>query len=82
MIEDHAAELGRLRWRSRRGMKELDRLLQRYLDTRWPTAQRDERLAYERLLGCEDTHLWRWFMGHEAPQDTTLAALVEKIRGE
>ena len=75
-------ELGRLRWRSRRGMKELDGLLQRYLENHWLAAADVERDAYERLLDCEDTHLWRWFMGHEAPQDVVLAALIEKIRSE
>jgi len=77
---DRAGELGRLRWQSRRGMKELDRLFERYLDTRWPTASDDERREFERLLACEDPFLWRWFMGYEVPQDAGLAVLVEKIR--
>jgi len=31
-----APELGKLRWRCRRGMKELDVLLARYVDERFP----------------------------------------------
>ncbi|MEZ5544361.1 MAG: succinate dehydrogenase assembly factor 2 [Lysobacteraceae bacterium] len=72
-------ELGRLRWRSRRGMKELDGLLQRYLDNHWRTASSEERAAYERLLACEDTALWRWFLGHETPQEPELVAIVGRI---
>lgn len=75
-----AAELGRLRWRSRRGMRELDRLFERYLDRCWLSANAEERAAFERLLGCEDPLLWQWFMGQEAPQDAALAAIVERIR--
>ncbi|HVI26677.1 MAG TPA: succinate dehydrogenase assembly factor 2 [Xanthomonadaceae bacterium] len=78
MSED--AELRRLRWRCRRGMRELDRLLERYLDLAWPTASEAERGVFLRLLDCEDDRLWRWFLGHETPPDADLAALVQRIR--
>lgn len=41
---DDDAELRKLRWRCRRGMRELDQLLERWLDREWrqsPTVQRD-----------------------------------------
>ena len=75
-----AAELRRLRWRCRRGMRELDRLLERYLDLAWPAASEAERGIFLRLLDCEDDRLWRWFLGHETPPDADLAALVQRIR--
>ncbi len=75
-----AAELRRLRWRCRRGMRELDQLLERYLDLRWPHASDAERGVFLRLLDCEDDRLWRWFLGHETPHDVDLQALVERIR--
>ena len=74
------AELRRLRWRCRRGMRELDRLLERYLDRAWPAASEDERGVFLRLLDCEDDRLWRWFLGHEAPPDAALDQLVQHIR--
>ena len=70
----------RLRWRCRRGVRELDQLCLRYLDRVWGGASPDERHTFERLLACEDDRLWRWFLGHEAPDDTELHALVERIR--
>ena len=79
MSED-GAELRRLRWRCRRGMRELDQLLERYLDRRWSAADPGERAAFERLLGCEDDRLWRWFLGYEICEDRELHALVERIR--
>jgi antitoxin CptB len=74
------AELRRLRWRCRRGMRELDQLFERYLDRRWSAADAGERSAFERLLACEDDRLWRWFLGHETTDDPDLHALVERIR--
>lgn len=80
MTEDEAAELRRLRWRCRRGMRELDQLLERYLDRRWLQASEAERGVFLRLLDCEDDRLWRWFLGHETAVDVDLQALVERIR--
>jgi antitoxin CptB len=74
------AELRRLRWRCRRGMRELDRLLERYLDQSWPAASERQRGVFLRLLDCEDDRLWRWFLGHETPSDDDLVQLVQYIR--
>lgn len=75
------AELRRLRWRCRRGMRELDQLMLRYLDARWPVAEPAERAVFLRLLDSEDDKLWRWFMGREAPEDAALAGLVATVLG-
>jgi antitoxin CptB len=79
-MSDDAAELRRLRWRCRRGMRELDRLLERYLDRAWTEASDAERGVFLRLLDCEDDRLWRWFLGHETPPDVDLDHLVRRIR--
>ena len=73
------AELGRLRWRCRRGMRELDQLMLRYLDQRWPVAEDAERSVFLRLLDCEDDKLWRWCMGREKPADQEFNALIQLI---
>lgn len=75
-----SAELHRLRWRCRRGMRELDQLFTRYLERVWPVASADDRTTFERLLACEDDRLWRWFLGYEIAEDPELHALVERIR--
>jgi len=73
------AELRRLRWRCRRGMRELDQLMLRYLDGRWPAADDAERAVFLQLLDIEDDKLWRWFMGRETPQEADLNAIVQRI---
>ncbi len=73
------AELRRLRWRCRRGMRELDQLFGRYLDRCWLDADANERATFERLLDCEDDALWRWCLGYDVPQDPALHAIVQRI---
>lgn len=73
-------ELKRLRWRCRRGMRELDRLFDRYLDTRWATASDEERGVFLRILDTEDDKLWRWLMGYEECPDVELFPLLVTIR--
>ena len=74
------AELRRLRWRCRRGMRELDQLFERYLELRWKQASEVERGVFLRLLACEDDRLWRWFLGYDPADDAELQTLVDRIR--
>jgi antitoxin CptB len=69
----------RLQWRCRRGMRELDRLLERYLERRWSLAEPSERAGFERLLDCEDDQLWRWFLGHDPIHDSELGDAVRNV---
>jgi antitoxin CptB len=73
-------ELKRIRWRCRRGMRELDQLLERWVDREWTKASETERGVFLRLLDCEDDRLWHWFMSHEAASDAELDALVRRMR--
>lgn len=70
---------GELRWRCRRGMKELDLLLGRWLDHRWPAADREMRQDFARLLAEPDPQLAAWLLGGARPGDAGLAALVDDI---
>lgn len=73
-------ELKRIRWRCRRGMRELDQLFGRYVDRQWAQASEAERGVFLRVLDCEDDKLWRWFMGYEQCPDVALASLIQRIR--
>jgi len=79
VVVNDDAELKRLRWRCRRGMRELDQLFERWLDTEWRQSSPEERAVFLRLLDSEDDRLWRWFLGHEAAPDD-LQGLVERMR--
>ena len=60
-------------------MRELDQLMQRYLEQRWPLADDTERSVFLRLLDCEDDKLWQWCMGLDRPEDAELHDLVQRI---
>ena len=51
---DEETLLKKLRWRCRRGMRELDQLFERYLDREWGSAPTGEREVFLFLLDCED----------------------------
>mgnify|MGYP003579014308 CR=1 FL=1 len=72
-------EIRKLKWRCRRGMRELDQLLERWLDTQWRQSNDADRATFPRLLDSEDDRLWKWFLGHERAPDPELQALVERI---
>lgn len=80
LSEADQRELARLRWRCRRGMRELDRLFERYLEREWGAAPSREREVLLILLDTEDDRLWHWFMGHDTAADAELQSLVERIR--
>ena len=74
-------EQGRLAWRCRRGMKELDLVLMRYLRERWPTASGAERDLFERVLDLPDPELAACLMGRATAPDRELQAMLELLRG-
>ena len=61
-------------------MRELDQLLERWLDREYAAVSEVERGVFRQLLECEDDRLWRWFLGYESPDDVEIAALVDRIR--
>jgi antitoxin CptB len=74
-------DLGRLRWRCRRGMKELDVLLARYLDRHFCRAPIGEQEAFRQLLETQDPILHAYCLGSEPPPPQ-FAALIERITAD
>ena len=68
-----------LLWRCRRGMKELDVLLERYAAAALPHAGAAERGLLARLLERPDPELAGYFLGGEVPPEPEMAALVTRI---
>ena len=69
-----------IRWRLRRGMKELDVLLTRWFDKQWSQAGASERAAFVDLLACEDPDIWSWLMGYSQPPQGPLADDIAGLR--
>jgi antitoxin CptB len=70
----------RLLWRCRRGMKELDLMLERFVRERLACASRAERAAFEKLLTLPDPQLAEYLLGGNTPPEAELALLTGAIR--
>ncbi len=72
--------LERMRWRSRRGMLELDIVLGRFIDAHYAQLDDAERQAFEVLLDMPDNPLWDMIAGKCDAELGEQQALLEKIR--
>jgi len=57
---DNHLRLRKLKWLCRRGMKELDVLLSRFVENQSLALQDKAWPELEQLLACEDDQLWVW----------------------
>ena len=70
---------GRLRWQCRRGMLELDIILNRFVDRHWQSLDSDLKAEFEMLLVCADQDLQKWLCeGKEA--DIEVKNIVVRLR--
>lgn len=74
------ALIGSVRWRCRRGMKELDVLLERFAQQVLPQASPTECRVFAELLALPDPLLAGYLLGGEPPAEPHLAQAVGQIR--
>lgn len=79
-MQDESRQLSRLRWRCRRGMKELDVVLEGYLASHYPNASPGDRSAFEMLLELPDPDLLYQLTGRATPADDAQARVIEILR--
>jgi antitoxin CptB len=72
-------EYRRMCWASRRGMLELDLILEPFVREEYPSLDPSDRERYRRLMGCQDQELFTWFLSREMPEDAELVAIVDRI---
>ncbi len=80
MARDARIDPARLRFRCRRGMRELDLMLVPFAERALDGLDARERGAFAELLEAEDAVLLGWLLGREEPEDRDVAAIVERIR--
>jgi antitoxin CptB len=68
-----------MRWATRRGMLELDLVLEPFVNGRYPALGEADRARFQQLMLCEDQDLFGWFLGREQPEDEEMANIVEQI---
>ena len=72
--------LERVRWRSRRGLLELDIVLGRFIDASYMQLSEAELLVFEELLDMPDNPLWDMIADRREATQEDQRALLEKIK--
>ncbi len=75
-------EINRLRWRCRRGMRELDTLLMAFVDLHYRSAGPATQAAFQHLLSLPDPEIVALLNGSLASEDADLAQVLEQVVGE
>ena len=79
MASSGVPDIGKLRWRCRRGTKELDLLTTRYLDHFYANASPEEQFEFAALLELQDPELYK-ILSRAQPVDNPLqSAIVAKM---
>lgn len=79
-LQDDVHSIAKLRWACRRGMLELDVLLENFLHQAYPGLPLEEKTLFVQLIDCNDADLFAWLLGQKTPQEVGLLRIVEIIR--
>ncbi len=71
--------LHKLAWRCRRGTKELDVLMQKFLDKYYQTATPELQCAFEMMLDMQDPELYDLLIGRKKSNNQNINKVIEYI---
>lgn len=80
MANPAGSDYARLRWRCRRGMRELDAVLQAFLLNSFGSLGDEDKSRFTAILDLPDPELYAYLAGRAAPDDEATAALIARIR--
>lgn len=70
----------KLKWKCRRGMKELDLLMEGYLANGYPSASAAHQEAFEKLLDYQDPLILDLLFGKVQDDDVDIQSLIELLK--
>ena len=73
-------EFERARWPCRRGLLELDIILQRFMDQHYAQLDQQGLEQFERLLSLPDNDLWDLISAKQINRDSDLQAVLELLQ--
>ena len=74
------SEINRLRWKCRRGMLELDLVLNQFLEQEYSVLDTDAKQAFVTLLEAGDEELWTLITDEKACTDPGLQGVMGRLR--
>ena len=75
-----ADDIAKLRWRCRRGMRELDAILTNFLQASYGALSTDDKARFGALLELPDPDLHAYLVGRNDATDPPLERLLSRIR--
>lgn len=78
-MPDGEDRVRKLRWKSRRGMKELDVLLEAFFDKEADALAAGGWAELEELLAQEDDVLFDWISGRNLPANPAILNLIKTL---
>ena len=72
--------LHKLAWRCRRGTKELDSLMQKFLNKYYQIVSPELQQAFETMLDMQDTELYDLIIGREKSNNQYINQVIKYIR--
>lgn len=75
-----SATKAKIKWHCRRGMLELDLMLDRFVTAHLDTLTEPQVQVFEQLLEYPDPDIYSWLLGNDAPIEQELIDLVSIIR--
>jgi len=73
-------ELDRVRWRCRRGMLELDIILQRFVDKHYTQLNEAELQQFDTFLNLPDNDLWDMITAKKKIEDIKLQPMLQLLQ--
>lgn len=70
----------KIKWQCRRGMLELDLLLNQFIEKNLDHLKEEQLSHFEQLLTTSDPQLYCWLMGNEKPLNKDLLEIVKLIQ--
>ena len=77
---DLVLDEARLHWQCRRGMLELDLMLETFVEKRYADLPIKTKHAFHQLLKCQDQFLLDYLMGQDVPTDKDVADVAQQVR--
>ena len=74
------SELDRVRWHCRRGMLELDLVLNAFVEREYRELNETESIAFKELLNLPDQELYDLIIGRTEPPEGTVGAILRRVR--
>lgn len=71
--------LAQVRWRCRRGLRELDVLLMHYFDNYFSKSSPERQTAFVALLELQDPAILSYLTGTNQPSDPAIADIIQQL---